>query len=361
MHEPRVRVVHLLGPLRPSGMERMLVSAAPHFAELGIASYVYGLREGSVFDSKLEDAGLQVFLGARPSASLSAARNLRRIVRSHDINVVHIHTEADYLRTAAIARQAVGTHGCVVRTVHGNFLATGRWRISRKIQARLASLLVHSTIAPSPDVAKNEWATIGRKCRVVYNWVDDRVFAIRDMRTSGSTPHPRTALILGNCAQVKGHEIALRALLDTDWSLMHLGDEGRASNTERTLLDRLDEQGRLIRRGAQDPDKSLYEAAVLLMPSRREGMGVALAEGLVAGIPALVSDAPGLGWARQFPGVTYLPDTPDAWRNALMALDESLVDSALDALPVDLSARRGANEYAAIYREGLRRQTQSAS
>lgn len=75
-----VRVLHILGPLRPSGMERMLVSAADDFRNEGVVAHVYGLTRGSTFTDELRQAGYEVMLGVPVGRSLSAARALRRIV-----------------------------------------------------------------------------------------------------------------------------------------------------------------------------------------------------------------------------------------------------------------------------------------
>jgi hypothetical protein len=95
-------------------------------------------------------------------------------------------------------------------------------------------------------------------------------------------------------------------------------------------------------------------------------MTVALAEGLVAGIPAMVRDAPGLGWARSFADVQYIPDDVVDWISALQKFSHSHSHShshipSPDALPIDLSAKRGAEEYTAIYQEALNHRTRNGT
>ena len=56
-----IRVLHLLGALRPSGMEKMLLAAAPHWARHGVACSVLstGDSPGS-FAPTLKQAGYPI-------------------------------------------------------------------------------------------------------------------------------------------------------------------------------------------------------------------------------------------------------------------------------------------------------------
>jgi glycosyltransferase involved in cell wall biosynthesis len=343
------RVLHVLGPLRPSGMERMLVSAARHFRDENIVNIVLGQGDDHPFCKELEAAGYGVRIVRSVGRSWRDVRQLRRIVRQEAIEVIHIHTEANYLRTAFACRFALGTRGTMVRTIHSIFDATGVWRTKRFLQSLVADRLMSSVIAPSPDVADNE-RKIGRHPKVIYNWVDDRLFEIRDARDNAEMPINEVplGLIVGNCSPVKHHELALRALESSTHRIIHLGDERYASEEELAILERLDIDGRVVGRGSRAPDDALRQSDYFMMPSRREGMSVALAEALVAGVPSLVNDAPGLRWAQGMDGVHMLPEDELAWFNAVA--DWQAEVSRIRPLSIDFSAYRGAGEYADVYR-----------
>lgn len=352
--QPVVRVLHILGPLRPSGMERMLVSAADDFRDEGVSAYVYGLTRGSTFIDELRQAGYEVTLGAPVGRSLRAARTLRRLVAERQIDVIHIHTEGNWLQTVLASRWAVaGRRSVIVRTVHNNFLASGRWLASRRLQALFGDRFVRAIVAPSPDVAESE-RSVRRECRVIFNWVDDRMFELysrRQLRQPGA--RAEHAVIVGNCSDIKRHELALEAIWAAGLRLSHVGDETDASARERDLLDRFEDAGRLVRRGVQPPDDVLVDGDIFCMPSRFEGFGVAFAEALVAGLPCLVSDSPGLHWARDVDGVRLLPDDVSVWEAALTDTPANSAPTIPDG--IDLSASRGAHEYATLYREVLSR------
>ena len=85
-----MRVIHFLASLRPSGMERMLVSAAPYFAIAGIDSVIVGQGEDHPYADELNAAGYRV----RTVPGINWIRGYRawaRLLREEEPDVVHIH------------------------------------------------------------------------------------------------------------------------------------------------------------------------------------------------------------------------------------------------------------------------------
>lgn len=343
-----IRVLHILGELRPSGMERMLVSGAAAFHKLKIVGAVLGVGSQHPYAQAIRDAGYDVTTTAFPVHGQEGGRVLRDLVEKIQPDVIHIHTEGKYLQTAVAVKRLVG-RGVVVRTVHNVFEATGSWFFSRLAQSLVADRLMDAVLAPSPDVARNE-KRFGRKVRVIYNWVDDRFFALSHERAA----NPRASdggpvVIVGNCSRIKNHEVALEAAIKGGLTVAHVGSEDGASETEIILLEQLKQRGLLLARGASDPAPSLLCGRVFAMPSLHEGMPVALAEALVVGLPAVVTDAPGLTWAIGQSGVMSLQSSSaEKWLEALR------VASVAGSPTIDFHADRGAGEYDDVYRSALR-------
>jgi len=351
MTEPQSRLVvlHVLGELRPSGMERMLVSAQQEFSGLGIDGIVLGQGIDHPYGGALRDAGYKTLTSRNSMASRYLA--MRRAVVEDGATVIHIHTEGQYLPTAIAARLALRGNGGVVRTIHNVFSASGRWLISRRLQARIADLLMLEVIVPSVDVEQNE-NSLRRKTRVIFNWVDERFFALRNERNAqlARSDGPPTALIVGNCSPVKNHELAIGAARRAGHQLIHVGDESHATEAEKALLSEMAQDGTLTGRGVRSPDDSLLRADYFAMPSRNEGMPVALAEALVVGLPVLISNAPGLRWASHLDGVTALEIDEASWDLSLS--DWSLLARNPNQVKIDFSPARGAAAYAEIYKSG---------
>jgi glycosyltransferase involved in cell wall biosynthesis len=244
-----------------------------------------------------------------------------------------------------------------VRTIHNVFKPRGLRFLSRWIQALIADRLIDNLVAPSPDVAINEHRFL-RSPKVIYNWVDDRLFDIAIRRQENLTPltrdRPLVALIIGNCSAIKRHELAARAVLAARHNLIHVGSELNIGGEEAAILSKLEANMQLQGRGAQAPDSALFEADYFLMSSTNEGMSVALAEALVAGLPCYISDAPGLRWATVFPSVTVIPANQKDWNERLS--EHTLESNQTICLPgtIDFHAKRGVDEYVISYRNNER-------
>jgi glycosyltransferase involved in cell wall biosynthesis len=335
-------------------MERMLVSGAGGFDSLGVEGYVLGVGRQHPFERAIRDAGYSVSTTDRALHTPGGRQVLERLLAEVDPDVVHIHTEGRYLQTVLAVRKS-DRRLPVVRTIHNVFDARGRWFLRRAVQALIADRLVSALIAPSPDVAANE-VRFGRRVRVIYNWVEDRFFELATQRMPGTLPPTAPIVIVGNCSKIKGHEVVLEAALLGNLSVVHVGAEDHAAMTERGLLERLDHAGLLVGRGVGDPAAALVAGRVFAMPSRHEGMPVALAEALVVGLPAVVSDVPGLRWAAGQGGIVALGTRePAEWAERLR---EPVGTGG--APTIDFHAARGTAEYAEVYRAVISRRRRAA-
>lgn len=342
-----MKVLHLMGPLRPSGMERMFLSAATHFKRAGVDAVIVGQGGDHPFAPQLVAAGYRV--ETIPSIkSPTGAKAWAAALRAEQPDVTHIHPEGAFAVSALVAKATL-PRTPIVRTVHNVFTPTGKAELSRRLQGFAADRVVREFIAVSPDVQENERA-FKRDARLIFNWVDDAYFKAREQRTA---PIGRpAAVIVGNSSPIKNHGLALHAVLMSGMDLYFHGDESGASREEVGILNELQAAGRLRHRGTSDPTPSLLRGSVFLMPSRHEGMSIALSEALVIGLPAILMEAPGSGWAANFPDVTVLPENQGAWNDAVKAAEESahvIHAPSISEMPVDLSPKRGVTEYIDLY------------
>jgi glycosyltransferase involved in cell wall biosynthesis len=354
----RRRVVHILGCLYPSGMERMLVAAAPFWQEVGWHADVVGQGSDHPFADDLTSAGYHVHV-VRSLRTAAGLGDLLRLLRALKPDVVHIHTEGAHGPASLVARVTLPKVG-LVQTVHAMFNFQGMTVARRRLQHAVARLVGTHFVAPSWDVAENERKNWGLSCQVIENWVSDE-FAhnVHIDKPSMALKTPLRVAMVGNCAEVKNHQIVLRAALELPRVVVvHVGVSSAATEEERALIRQLEGQMQLEMLGARtDVAAILQSAQVFAMPSLREGMGVALAEALCIGLPCIISDVPGLQWAAREPGVLVARD-PSDWIRLLRRLshDDPLMTSITSAAQAGttrqcerFSARRGVTEYAALY------------
>lgn len=364
MTADRRRVLHILSGLYPSGMERMLVSAAPYWKEAGWQADIIGQGKDHPFAENLTSAGYRVdyVRWLRTAAGLG---DLARLLRASRPDVIHLHTEEAHGPVSLVARATLPNVG-LVRTVHGMFRFRGVTVPRRRLQHTMARLARTRHVAPSQDVADNERENWGLTCQVIENWVADE-FSQDSQVDRGPTAveEPLRVAMVGNCSEVKNHPVVLRAALGLPGVvIVHVGGTSGQTEGERVLVRQLEGQSRLEMLGPRtDVTPILENAQVFAMPSRREGMGVALAEALCRGLPCLISDAPGLRWAAHEPGVLVARDTSD-WVAILRRLsdDEAFRSATACAAQAGtasqrerFSARRGVGEYATVYTSTARR------
>ena len=123
-----MRVIHIWASLRPSGMEGLLVSAAPSFAA-----------------DELMAAGHRV--RAIPGIkSITGYRTGMRLLRKEKSNPIHIHREQTFTLSVLAARHAA-LDGHITRTSHNLFFAEGWWAVKCRAQAMAFDRSVNAFVA----------------------------------------------------------------------------------------------------------------------------------------------------------------------------------------------------------------------
>lgn len=320
-----VRVLHVLSELRSSGAEVMLRCAGDRWEEHGIAADILALapRVGP-YAEELRAAGYRI-LHQKDNPPARLLRDFRSLVRTERYDVVHIHCERANFWLGVAARSA---GAAVVQTLHSVFEFHNTLRAERMIQRRLAARSkAWAHVAVSPSVAANEQRRFGIRPQVIENWCD-HVFVPPTAeeraraRAAFGLPEGATVVVsVGNCAPVKRHETVLQAMAHPSCpsGLVHLHvgeeDEGRR---ERRIAERLGIADRVRFLGRTHPLPALHAADVFVMPSAREGAGVAAIEALAVGLPCVVADVPGLrDLADASPSVTLTSTEPEQLLRAL--------------------------------------------
>lgn len=355
-----LRVLHVLNELRASGAEVMLRSAADRWKEHGIESHILAVAPAiGPLARDLRAVGYRV--AHLPDSPLQRVPfRLRRHVRAGGFGVVHLHAERGNFWFALAALSA---GAAVVRTVHSVFQFHGPLRAERSVQRRVLTALGSAHVAVSGAVAENELSCFGNTAQVVENWYDsafsppspqERARARADL---GFDERHLVAVSVGNCSSVKRHDVILKAMVHpmspVDLMYLHVGQEDEA-HSERCLADRLGVAKRTRFLGLDHPLKALHAADVFVMPSSREGAGIAAIEALATGLPAILANVPGLrDLATAGPAVTLTEATPEAFARALAVAGRGEHIRGAPGVPGDrFGLARGVEMYTAIY-QGL--------
>jgi glycosyltransferase involved in cell wall biosynthesis len=203
------------------------------------------------------------------------------------------------LTTAALAGRLARVPRVVLRL--GGMHALGR-PLRAALTRRTLSGLVHAVYVNSDDVANHLAAAVPEldPSRIVriHNAVSlPRSRPARLREQLGLAPHTRIVLGAGGLERRKGFDLAVGALAEPGLEAVHLALAGHGPEEEklRQQAARLDVAARLHLLGHRRDVPSLLRAVdAFVLPSRREGMPVALMEAMAAELPVVAARAGGV-------------------------------------------------------------------
>jgi len=362
----KLRVLHVLGALRPSGAEVMLAVAAPHFAREGVICDIVSTgAEPGPFAAKLEAAGYRVH-HLPFSKTLGFFVALWRLMRT-GYDAVHVHTEraAFWIGITALGAGVPVT----LKSIHNAYAFTGNLRLRRKAQRHLMSWLGMSQVAVGPSVRDTERKHYGLETPIINNWFDAERFQPpgeeerRLARRALGVGDAEVVLVsVANCNAFKNHLELIRAMALVPsgrrplW--LHVGEE-EAGLPEQELARAVGVADRVRFLGSlEDVRQALHASDGFVMPSLREGLPISALEAMATGLPALLTDVDGLRDLRPtFPGLLYAEPSASSLAEALVAFSDRGVDAwrrmASDHPAIvrrEYGVRSGVDAYVRIYR-----------
>ncbi len=287
----------------------------------------------------------------------SLFRSIGALLRTRP-HIVHLHFLTKRAHYFLLLRRFLGFK--VVITAHGSDLLRpwpgDRDHLGRFLQEADAVTVVSEDLR---DHALRIGSLPQQRVEVIPNGVDMEVFQpIGGKRQPGSM----RLISVGRLEHVKGHDVLLRALADPQYGsgsceLTLVGD-----GEERSALIELARQLAIEARvnfagmlNQQETLNLLQNSDVFVLPSRSEGLPVALIEAMACGLPCLASDVGGVTQVLCGAGMTVEPDNPEELARCLgmILADESLrtgLSKAAIRRASSFSAALAANRYAALYK-----------
>lgn len=188
-----------------------------------------------------------------------------------------------------------------------------------KIQEWMAALADH-VVVTSPSYAHRLGRYVPADKLSVIPWgVDFETF-----EAPITKPGPYTVLYLGQVRPYKGLPVLLKAAKGLSGARIWVIGDGHYLESCRVLADDLDLDN--VTFWGRVPDEKLAglvkEAHVIVMPSvtRSEAFGIALLEGMAAGLVPVVSYLPGMADLVGNEGITFAPGDSTSLRSALSRL-----------------------------------------
>jgi glycosyltransferase involved in cell wall biosynthesis len=364
------RVLWLAKGLGPGGMERLLATHAALGDRIRFEYFAaYLVERPHSLIGTLE--GLDVActrFGRGDGRDPRWVGELRRFVRGHRIDVVHIHSPL----VAAIARPALRVmrnRPALVYTEHNSW---DSYTVPTRVANAVSFPLDDSRLAVSSAVARSVPWWLRRGVEVLVHGIDvDAVAGRRSQRDAkrselGVGPDTTVVITVANLRREKAYDVLLAAAAEIavqrpDVVFLSAGQGPLRAELERRSHD-LGLEGRFRFLGYRDDVHDLVAAAdIFCLASRHEGLPVALMEAYALGLPVVATRVGGLPEVIEDgrSGLLVEPEDPGALARAIVALVEAgdrrrQLGSRAAELAPRFDARLAVRRLEAIY-EGVSR------
>lgn len=336
--DPRPLVAQIIDELPPDGAERLLVDMMRRRSER-FRYVIVCLIQGGPLELDFQELGVPVVIvGRRGKADLGMVFRLAAWLRREHVAVVHTHlfTADAYGRTAA---RLAGIRA-VFATIHNVNDWKGRAHLLiDRVLARVSSRVIGCTEEVG-RVLRERDGIPAQRVAVVENGIDlkrfDAVSPAGVREEFGVAPGRLLMGVIGRLHPQKGHEdllqalATLRARAPQPFSCLFIGD-GELREPLKARVRELGLDDVVVFTGLRrDVPRLLVALDLFVMPSRWEGLPMALLEAMACGKPAVVTAVGGIPSVIDDGrnGVLLPPEQPAAMTDALQRL---LADAELRA------------------------------
>ena len=359
-------VLHIRSSAGLYGAEYMILGLVPALAQLGVDSTLLSIDNQYSQAQKLFERALALGVPARRLPcrgrfDFATVAAIRKLLARYPNALLHVH---DY-KSALNAWVARGRRKLpIVATSHGQFSTTASLHIYHRIESSLMRRFDHVGIvseAMRPQLAAS--GVPGDRIRLVENGIDTRRFS------PAAEPIARTefgiapdAIVFGTAMRLTEQKNPLGLVeafasvaADAPRAALVIAGDGELRESVLARASNLGIGGRVHLAGARDDLERFYAMLdVFVLPSRYEGLPLALLEAMAVGRPVVataVGQVPSV-----LEGLPFAPvppnDVPALARAMRAAIDELGPAPALRQRVVErYSVQRMAAEYADVYNE----------
>lgn len=299
-----LRVAMVAPCLHDGGLERMVRDLTLELDRSAFTPAVFTVLEPGHYAEDLREAGIAVWDCREPRIRIRGIplRLIRRLA-SFEPDVIHAHSGTWF--PAAVAKTVLRGPS-LLYTEHGRYPPEPWLRSVIEAWCGWRTDLVAAVSGAVADYIA-DFARLRKAPVVLPNGIDIERFRTTDpstrrkMRRELGVPDDATLFVsVGRMVEAKNHAVlleAFRRVRETcpDAHLALIGD-GPLEEELRRQAERLALGDHVLFPGFRDDvELCLHASDVFVLPSRTEGMPLALLEALAAGLPTIASDVGGVG------------------------------------------------------------------
>ena len=283
----RIKVAHIALSFELGGAEKLLVEFARHADRMRFEPSFFALTRDGVIGDQLRSTGCDVTVlngpeGVRPRL----VYRLAKLLRQQRFDVVHTHLDRPHIYGTLAARLA--RIPCVVHTRHGqsdDLSSRQRWLV--RALARWTDQFV-CVSRDAAEIAVSEHGIPPERLNTIWNGIDLTRFQERSFQPAGpivTVARLDPAKDIGNLLRAT----AIAAEHDSQLQVEIAGD-GPSRECLWKLSHELGISDRVRFLGAIDDVPSLLtRASMFVLPSRTEGIALALLEAQAQGLPVVAT------------------------------------------------------------------------
>ena len=381
--EKTIHVLHVINSLSQGGAERFLASLLPRLKEQHIENTVLALNlESAVYAPMLEKAGISIY-GTHLRHFVSIENGKKSNKRLQALQIYSVLRVLDVLRAIRYlqpdivhAHLAPSFHWCALASLFARkpiYITTEHASKNRRMSIpffkwieKACYVRYTSIICVSSSVAQalSKWLRIPpSKLQTIISGIDIEQFS------NSATPVAEVVQFLAGrigiamtarFVPIKDHPIALEILakLPESYALILIGDGPERPHIQDLAAKMQLEQRCLFLGSREDVPDILAACRLYIQTSQQEGLGLAVAEAMAAGLPVVVRNTSGLSDLVDGAGLFF--DALDIEKAVAQILSLESIDLREKIVLAEkervkyLSIERTAHEYGSYYRQILR-------
>ncbi len=327
----KINVIHLVEELTIGGLEKILTTIVLNLNKEKYNVSVWCLREGGFFANKLVKEGIDVkILHISTSRNPLSIYKLYKLLKSHKFDIIHTHAYS----AGTIGRISAFLAGIPVIISHNHSV----YDYYNKYYHFVEWLLSHITdkIICISDVVNrfaNKTQRINaKKLITIHNGIDSE-YAVSEKRTSGLRKElgiPVDHSVICTIAHMEEHK-GIKYLIESaslllqsrnDVSFLLVGEGALKEELKILCADLKIEKNVIFAGERSDIPEILSLTDIFVLPSLREGLGLAILEAMACGKPVIATNVGGIPEIVKdgVSGILVSPKDPEVLHSAMNEL-----------------------------------------
>ncbi|WP_452224261.1 glycosyltransferase [Lacinutrix chionoecetis] len=286
-----MRVLQLIDSLQTGGAERMAVNIANVLSSKIEGSFLCATREEGLLKASINAHVEYLFLNKKKTIDYKAIKKLNAFVKQHEIAIIHAHSTSFFLATII---KILNKKIKIVWHDHygqSEFLEARSFNMI-KICSRYFSQIY------SVNQGLETWAKQHLHCKQVKYLSNFAVETKVEKNTNLKGTEGKRIIHLANLREQKDHATLFEAFKTVsanypEWSLHCVGKDFNNSYSEviHKKIEVLNLKDKIVMYGSK-PDVSniLMQSTLAVLPSKSEGLPIALLEYGLAGLPTIATN-----------------------------------------------------------------------